>query len=85
MTSSSLPLDLIAKIQIVKCYRNKGTHDIFVTSALDLYRKLLQRKWCLDADQFNTYASMVEKDLSDYLLMDEGDSEMTVIRRNLRN
>jgi signal transduction histidine kinase len=72
-TSSSLPLDLIAKIQIVKCYRNKGAHEIFMTTALQLYRNILQRQWYLDADQFNTYSSMLEKDLSDYLTRGEGD------------
>jgi len=75
LTSSSLPLDLIAKIQIVKCYRNRGTYEIFLANAIDLYRSLLQRQWRLDADQFNTYASMVEKDLSDYLSMDERASD----------
>jgi signal transduction histidine kinase/tetratricopeptide (TPR) repeat protein len=75
LTSSSLPLDLIAKIQIVKCCRNKGDHEIFISNALELYRNILRRQWPLNADQFNTYASMVEKDLSNYLSMDERDSD----------
>jgi len=74
-TPSSLPLDLIAKVQIVKCYRNKGADEIFMTTGLEVYRNILQRQWYLDADQFNTYSSMLEKDLSDYLTMDEGDSK----------
>ena len=57
-TSSSLPLGLIAKVQIVRCYRSKGDHKIFIINALDLYKALLQRQWYLDADQFNTYSSM---------------------------
>ncbi len=74
-TSSSLPLGLIAKVQIVRCYRSKGDHEIFITNALDLYRNLLQRQWPLDADQFNTYSAMIEKDISDYLSNDSGDKE----------
>ena len=64
-TSSLLPLDLIAKIQIVRCYRSKEANDRFLASAIELYRNLLKRQWYLDADQFNTYSSMVEKDISE--------------------
>jgi signal transduction histidine kinase/tetratricopeptide (TPR) repeat protein len=74
-TSSSLPLDLIARIQIVKCYREKGADELFLTTALQLYRNILQSQWYLDADQFNTYSSMLEKDLSDYLTGAEGGSK----------
>ena len=64
-TSSLLPLDLIAKIQIVRCYRSQEAHTQFMTSAIELYKNLLQRQWYLDADQFNTYSSMLEKDISE--------------------
>jgi len=73
-TISSLPLSLIAGIQIVRCYRSKEANDRFLASAIGLYRNLLQRQWYLDADQFNTYSSMIEKDISEYL-SDEGDLE----------
>jgi signal transduction histidine kinase len=74
-TSSLLPLDLIAKIQIVRCYKSKEANDRFLASAIELYRNLLQRQWYLDADQFNTYSSMIEKDISEYLSVDGGDLE----------
>lgn len=70
-TSASLPLDLIAKLQIIDCYQNMGDQEKFITKSLDLYKSLLQMEWNLDADQFNTYSSMVEKDISDYLSTDE--------------
>ena len=73
MTSSSLPLDLIARIQIVKCYRNMEEHESFLKSALRLYKDILRRQWSLDADGFGTYASVVEADLSDYLTWEERD------------
>ena len=75
LTSSLLPLDLIAKLQIVRCYRSQGAHTPSMTSAIELYENLLQRQWYLDADQFNTYSSMVEKDISEYLSVDGGDLE----------
>jgi len=74
-TSSLLPLDLIAKIQIVRCYRSQGAHAQFMTSAIELFKNILQKQWYLDADQFNTYTSMIEKDISDYLSIDEKDPE----------
>jgi signal transduction histidine kinase/tetratricopeptide (TPR) repeat protein len=74
-TSSLLPLGLIAKIQIVRCYRSQGAHTQFMTSAIELYKNLLQKQWYLDANQFNTYTSMIEKDISDYLSIDERDLE----------
>jgi tetratricopeptide (TPR) repeat protein len=74
-TSSLLPLDLLAKLQIVRCYRSQGAHTQFMTIAIELYKNLLQRQWYLDADQFNTYSSMVKKDISEYLSVDGGDLE----------
>ncbi|MBS3820013.1 hypothetical protein KGY73_11010, partial [bacterium] len=70
-TSTSLPLDLIAKFQIIDCYQSKGDQENFITKSLDLYRNLLQMEWNLTADQFNTYSSMIEKDVSDFLSSDE--------------
>ena len=67
VTFSSLPLSLLAEIQIVRCYRSKGAHDRFMTSAFNLYRNILQKHWHLDADQFNIYSSMIKKDISNYL------------------
>ncbi|MCK4496173.1 MAG: hypothetical protein KAU91_07465, partial [Candidatus Aminicenantes bacterium] len=66
-TSSLLPLDLIARIQIVRCYGRARAHDKFLKNSLNLYRNLLQKQWYLDADQFKTYSSMVEKDISEFL------------------
>ncbi|MFW6140824.1 MAG: ATP-binding protein [Acidobacteriota bacterium] len=74
-TSASLPLDLIAKFQIIDCYQSKGDQENFITKSLDLYRNLLQMEWNLNADQFNTYSSMIEKDISDFLSSDEKDLE----------
>jgi tetratricopeptide (TPR) repeat protein len=66
-TSSFLPLDLIANIQIVRCYRKVGAYEKFLKNSLNLYRRLLNRQWYLDADQFKTYPSWVEKDISEFL------------------
>jgi signal transduction histidine kinase len=70
-TSASLPLDLIARLQIIDCYQSKGDQENFITKSLDLYRDLLQMEWYLDADQFNTYSSRIEKGISDFFSSDK--------------
>jgi len=74
-TSSLLPLDLIARIQIVRCYKRARDHDKFLETSLNLYRDIFQRQWYLDADQFGTYTSMVEKDISEFLSENTEDLE----------
>lgn len=66
-TSSSLPLNLIARIQIIRCCKSAGAHEEFLKNSLSLYRNLLQRQNNLHADQFSVYSSMVEKDISEYI------------------
>jgi signal transduction histidine kinase len=67
LTSSFLPLDLLARVQMARCYQRMKAHEKFINHSLLLYRSLLQKQWYLDADQFNTYSSMVEKDISEFL------------------
>ncbi len=69
-TFSLLPLDLLAGVQIIRCYGKMGSCDDFFRNSIDLYRDLLQKHWHLDADQFKTYASMVKKDISDFLSLE---------------
>ena len=66
-TSSSLPLNLIARIQIIKCSKSAGAHEESLKNSLGLYRNLLQRQNNLNADQFSVYSSMVEKDISELM------------------
>jgi signal transduction histidine kinase/tetratricopeptide (TPR) repeat protein len=66
-TSSSLSLDLVARVQIFRCCKSAGNYEEFLKNSLSLYRNLLQRQNNLKADQFSVYSSMVEKDISDYL------------------
>jgi len=44
-------------------------------NSLNLYRDILQRQWYLDDDQFSTYTSMVEKDISEFLSENTEDLE----------
>jgi signal transduction histidine kinase/tetratricopeptide (TPR) repeat protein len=66
-TSSSLPLNLIARIQIIRCCKSAGAHEEFLKNSLSLYRNILQRQWNLQADQFSVYSSMVEKGISEFI------------------
>ena len=74
-TSSSLPLTLIARIQIIKCCKSAGAHEESLKNSLSLYRDLLERENNLNADQFSVYSSMVEKDISEYLSENSEDFE----------
>lgn len=66
-TSSSLPLTLMARIQIYRCGKSAGVHEESLKNSLSLYRDLLQRQNNLNADQFSVYSSMVEKDISEFM------------------
>ncbi len=66
-TSSSLPLTLMARIQIYRCSKSAGVHEESLKNSLSLYRDLLQRQNNLNADQFSVYSSMVEKDISEFI------------------
>lgn len=66
-TSSRLPLDLVARIQMAKCYRNRGADTNARAAFLQAYRDLLKNRWPLEVDQFNLFASILEKELSDNL------------------
>ena len=74
-TSSSLPLILIARIQIYRCCKSAGAHEEFLKNSLSLYRDLLQRQNNLNADQFSVYSSMVEKDISEFISDNSEDFE----------
>jgi len=66
-TSSRLSLGLIARLQIIDCYKNSGDSQNSLKSALSLYRNILQKPWNLKEDQFRTYSSMVEKTITEAL------------------
>ncbi len=66
-TSSSLPLALMARIQIYRCCKSAGAHEESLKNSLSLYRDLLQRQNNLNADQLCVYSSMVEKDISEFM------------------
>lgn len=58
-SSSGLPLCLIARLQIIDCYRNLGDKENSLVSCLNLYKDILHMSWNLTEDKFKTYAFMV--------------------------
>ena len=59
LTSSRLPLGLLARLQTVECYERAGDSQGAAMQALDAYRELLKKPSALSEDQFKTYSSLV--------------------------
>ena len=64
ITSSRLPLALIARLQIIDCYQNLGDTKNSLKSSLNLYRDILQKPWSLNEDQFKIYSSLAEETIT---------------------
>ncbi len=60
VTSSGLSLDLISKLQIIKCYQRLKNFQNSIKSALGLYSNILKNPWHLSEDQFKMYVNMVD-------------------------
>jgi two-component sensor histidine kinase/tetratricopeptide (TPR) repeat protein len=64
ISSSRLPLTLIAGLQTIDCYQKMGDFRNSLKSSLGLYKDILQMQWGLNEDQFRTYASMAEESIT---------------------
>ncbi len=73
LTSSRLPLALIARLQIIECYQNLEDLNNSLKSALNLYRDICQKKWNLNESQFKTYSSMAEAAIQEVLSENQND------------
>jgi signal transduction histidine kinase/tetratricopeptide (TPR) repeat protein len=65
MTSSGLPLVIIARLQLSDCFRKSGEYENALNESLKLYEKLLSNSWILSESQFMTYASLVKEMITD--------------------
>jgi len=88
LSSSGLPLALIAKLRMIKCYQNLGDTQNSLKSSLSLYRNILQKPWNLNKDQFKTYSSMIKDTISQALSasqvgfpLDEYNKEFAQLKR----
>jgi signal transduction histidine kinase len=70
VTPSGLPLGLLARLQIVKCYEQIGDFKGAAKHALDVYREILKMPTTLSEDQFRTYVSLAGETI-DALLAEE--------------
>jgi tetratricopeptide (TPR) repeat protein len=57
-SSSDLPLCLIARLQIIQCYRDLDDNSSLLANSVNLYRDILNEPLGLSEDQFKTYSSM---------------------------
>jgi signal transduction histidine kinase len=60
LSSSGLPMALIARLQIATCYRNLGEYRNSLETSMELYRNILHMCWPLEQAQFKTYATLVK-------------------------
>ena len=65
ITSSGLPMVIIARLQLSDCFRKSGEYENALNESLKLYEKLLSNSWILSESQFITYASMVKEMITD--------------------
>lgn len=72
LTSSGVPLGLLARLQAVECYRFLGDPQGAAKSALDAYREVLEKPSALTEDQFKTYASLAEEAFEALLAGEKG-------------
>lgn len=58
ISSSGLPLSLLAQLQVLTCYKNMGEASHMFEESLRLYTDLLEKPWDLNADQYKTYTDL---------------------------
>jgi signal transduction histidine kinase/tetratricopeptide (TPR) repeat protein len=88
LTTSDLPLSLIARIQILDCYQNLGDYVNRLRSSLALYQDILKDSWRLSEDQLRTYSSILEEVVADAMskkladtVSDEYQREFELLKR----
>jgi signal transduction histidine kinase/tetratricopeptide (TPR) repeat protein len=64
LSSSELPLAVLAGLQLVNCYRESGDSANAMKTSLDLYRNICEMTWDLTEAQFRTYCSMIDEAVS---------------------
>jgi len=67
ITSTGLPLVLIAQLQIVDCYQALRDTENSVKNALNVYHEILLGHWDLSDDQLITYSTLVKGTITDLL------------------
>lgn len=81
LSSSGLPMGILAGLQSVECYRRSGDSRQAATHALTLFRELLKRPSALGEDQFKTYLSLAGEALDSLLAGEEGGRVAEGIRK----
>jgi len=74
LSPSGLPVDLIARMQILDCLVKSGDVDRGLRAAIELYEDILGPSWDLNQGQFLAYSSLIESAIQDDLLPKVKDS-----------
>ncbi len=73
LSSSKLPLALIAGLQIVDCYRESGDSENAIKTSLALYKNICDMTWDLTEAQFRTYCSLVDEAVAQIVTESKGE------------
>jgi len=83
LSSSGLPLCLIARVEILNGYQSLGETSNSLKSSLELFKDILQQTWYLNENQFKTYSSMVIEAAREAISKAEGNPSFEEARREL--
>jgi signal transduction histidine kinase len=72
LTSSRLPLGILARLQSVECYKQSRDLEQAARHGLDLFRELLRKPSALNEDQFKTYLSLAGEAVDTLLAGEKG-------------
>jgi signal transduction histidine kinase len=83
LSSSGLPLCLIARVEILNGYQSLGKTENSLRNSLELYRDILHQTWNLNENQFKTYSSMINEAAREALSKTERNHSFEGDRREL--
>ena len=83
LTSSRVPLGILARLQMVECHARSGDPQAAVGSSLELYEELLKKPTSLTEDQFKTYIGLAGEAIDGLLSGEEGGEVSEEYRKEL--
>jgi signal transduction histidine kinase/tetratricopeptide (TPR) repeat protein len=79
-----LPLDLVARLQIIHCYQRLGDSQKTLESALRLFMNILNTTWPLNRDRFKTYSSLVSEIIKENITQINPESSREAVQKEFQ-
>jgi len=83
LTSSRLPLGILARLQMVECHAISGDPQAAARNGLELYRELLKKPTAFTEDQFKTYIALAGEAVDNLLAGEKGGEISEEYRKEL--